>query len=640
MRRQATRLAIISAVAVLVSSCATPADVPDAPIAAAVEAAACQINMTQVGFLPSGAKRVILQTDSRDAVAFELRDGAGAVIHAGQSVPGGQDAASGVQTHRLELPGDLAEGEGYVVSACGAESRPFAVRGDLYAGLSEDALRYFYHNRIGIEIEAQYVQGPEWARREALNPVVATCFSGTDLYGNEWPGCAHELDVTGSWFDAGDFGVYAVNMGISIWTLQHAYERLDAQGLVEAAGWADGRMRLPETGNGVSEILDEARWGMESLLRLQVPEGGKAWVAGGAQEIRVGKASELTEIDASGMVHHKLAGRNWAPLPAWPWEDNPERFLFPPSTSGTLALASTGAQCARLWAGIDDEFAGRCFAAAERAYAAAKRHPDILASANFDGSGGYGDSNLADEFAWAALELYVTTGAPEYLADVRATGAAQPDGDSFGWADVDLLPALTVAVQIEPRDLDISADGAKSVVEAARKIIAITEDQGYAVPLRATEFYWGSNSGALNRGLVLAAAYDLTGEQAFRDGAIDAVDYVLGRNVLDQSYVSGYGARPMRAPHHRIWAGAINPGYPLPPPGALSGGANSTAMADPVAAKLKGKCAPMACWADNTEAYALNEVAINWNAPLAALAIFLDQTERTSNRSVSGSNKE
>jgi endoglucanase len=633
MRRQGLIVAMIAGAAILVSSCATPLATP-------TDLAACQINLTQVGFLPSGAKRAILQSDSLNAVAFEVRDAAGTVIYSGQSVPGGDDAASGVRTHRLELPRDLAEGDGYVVSACGAESRPFAVRSDIYAGLSEDALRYFYHNRIGIEIEAQYVQGPEWARREALNPVVATCFSGKDMFGNEWPGCEHELDVTGSWFDAGDFGVYAVNMGISIWTLQHAYERLSVQDQVVAAGWADGRMRLPETGNGVSEILDEARWGMESLLRLQVPEGGKAWVAADGQDIGPRSKPVLTEIEAGGLVHHKLAGRNWPPMPDWPWTDNQERLLFPPSTAGTLALAATGAQCARLWAGVDDEFAGRCFGASERAYAAAKRHPDLIASNNFDGSGAYGDDEFADEFAWAALELYVTTGAPEYLADLRANPAFKAPGDSFGWSDVGLLPALTLATQEAPRDRKLADDGSKTILETAQKIVAIRDQQGYAIPLRATEYFWGSNSVALNRGLVLAAAYDLTGDASFRDAAVDAMDYVLGRNVLDQSYVSGYGARPMRAPHHRIWSGAIDPEHPFPPPGALSGGANNTAMADPVAMKLKGTCAAMACWADDTEAYALNEVAINWNAPLVALAIFLDQTERKQEQSVTGSPKE
>ena len=592
----------------------------------------CEVRLTQHGFLPSASKTAILQTDSNAPIAYAVRDATGGIVAEGLSEPGQLNRASGDIPHRINLPRDLPVGEGYTVAACRKASHPFDVRADLYAGLSEDALRYFYHNRIGTEIKAEFVQGPQWARRASLAPLSATCFSGNDMFGNAWPGCTHTLDVTGSWFDAGDFGVYAVNMSVSIWTLQHAYERLTALDALADAGWKDGRMQLPETGNGVSELLDEARWGMESLLKLQVPEGGKAWVPMPGTEITRDQPAKLQEISAGGLVHHKLAGRVWPGVPAWPWEADQERLLYPPSTSATLGLAATGAQCARLWAGLDDAFAGKCFAAAQSAYAAAKAHPAILASNNFDGSGAYGDTRLEDEFAWAALELYQTTGDPAYLADLRANAAFGPVKDSFGWADVDLLPALTLAVAGDARDRTLSVDGRNIVLQAADRILAIRDEEGYAFPLRHDEYYWGSNSGVLNRGLVLALAYDLTGEARYRDGAVDGVEYVLGRNVLGQSYVSGYGEKAMRAPHHRIWSGAINPAFPFPPHGAVGGGPNSLTMADPVAARMKGSCAPMACWADDVEAYALNEVAINWNAPLTALAIFLDHTERRAGR--------
>lgn len=633
MRAFRLSLGIATGTVLLLTGCMTK-PVADMP---ARQTDACELRLTQHGFLPSASKTVILRTLQKDPVAFEVRDAAGGVVGSGMSVPGGKNAASGDSVHTIELARDLPVGEGYTVSACGGVSHPFAVRADLYAGLSEDALRYFYHNRIGTEIKAEYVQGPQWARRASLTPLSATCFSGEDMFGNTWPGCDYELDVTGSWFDAGDFGVYPVNLGVSVWTLQHAYERMAQWDAVAEAGWADGRMQLPETGNGVSELLDEARWGMESLLKLQVPEGGKVWVPKAGTQTEQGKAAELEEIDAGGMVHHKLAGRKWPPLPIWPWNDDQERLLYPPSTSATLGLAATGAQCARLWAGVDDDFAGRCFAAAQRAYEAAKAHPEIYASNGFDGSGGYGDDRLGDEFAWAALELYETTGDPAYLADLRANPAFGPVKNAFGWADVDLMPALTLSIRKDARDRQLTADGQAIIVRAAEEILAIRDGEGYRFPLGVSEYYWGSNSLVLNRGLVLAAAFYLTGEARFRDGAVDAMEYVLGRNVLDQSYVSGYGVRSMRAPHHRIWAGAVNPEFPLPPPGALAGGANNTAMADPVAQQMKGKCAPMACWADDVESYAMNEVAINWNAPLAALAIYLDHTERRASAAAANS---
>ncbi|WP_283843813.1 glycoside hydrolase family 9 protein [Brevundimonas albigilva] len=128
----------------------------------------------------------------------------------------------------------------------------------------------------------------------------------------------------------------------------------------------------------------------------------------------------------------------------------------------------------------------------------------------------------------------------------------------------------------------------------------------------------------MNRAMILGLAHDFTGEPAFRQGVVDSLDYLLGRNPLDQSYVSGWGERPMRHPHHRFWAAGSGPGWPEPPAGALSGGPNNTAMSDEIARPMRGHCAPLACWADHIDAYALNEVAINWNAPLVWVAAFVD----------------
>jgi endoglucanase len=148
---------------------------------------------------------------------------------------------------------------------------------------------------------------------------------------------------------------------------------------------------------------------------------------------------------------------------------------------------------------------------------------------------------------------------------------------------------------------------------------------GYHIPYAGEEYVWGSNSNILNRALVLAVAYDIGGDVRNRGAVVDAMDYVLGRNPLDQSYVSGYGERTFRNPHHRFWAPSFDTGLPPPPPGALSGGPNTNNPAsDEVAKEIIDSCAPQTCWRDDVRAYSLNEVAINWNAPLVWVAAFLD----------------
>ncbi len=125
--------------------------------------------------------------------------------------------------------------------------------------------------------------------------------------------------------------------------------------------------------------------------------------------------------------------------------------------------------------------------------------------------------------------------------------------------------------------------------------------------------------------MVLGAAHKVTGDAKYRAGMIDAADYVLGRNPIDQSYVAGFGWKPLANPHHRFWAPSLDPSLPGPPPGTLSGGANNTAWADPVAKQSEGKCAAQRCYADDVRAFAWNEVAVNWNAPLVWVAAYLDR---------------
>jgi endoglucanase len=94
---------------------------------------------------------------------------------------------------------------------------------------------------------------------------------------------------------------------------------------------------------------------------------------------------------------------------------------------------------------------------------------------------------------------------------------------------------------------------------------------------------------------------------------------------MDQSYVTGYGKRPLVNPHHRFWSHQANSKFPTAPAGLVSGGPNS-GLEDPYvkAAGLKG-CAPEKCFVDNIEAWSANEITINWNAPLAWVAAFLDE---------------
>ncbi|RYY29413.1 MAG: glycosyl hydrolase [Sphingomonadales bacterium] len=581
------------------------------------------IHLNQLGFEPGDAKIAILP-DS-EPVEWQLVDAAGKTVLRGKTTPYGNDPASGSkEVQRIDFSAYTREGQGYRLTANGYRSSgSFAIRRNLYKPLAKDALAFFYHQRAGVPIEARFV-GAQWARPAGHATEMAKCFTGKDERGTEWPFCGFGMDVRGGWYDAGDHGKYVVNGGIALWTLLNAYER-------RPNAFPDKSLKIPEAGNNASDLLDEARYEMEWMLRMQLPTGQRLRVpVGPPKPVAAGQnawnaaPADFAEIDAGGMALQKVADRNWTALPMRPHDDREERLLYPPTTAATLNLAAVAAQCARLWTGVDDAFAARCLTAAKRAFAAAVRNPQVFATNSFTGSGGYGDNEVSDEFYWAAAELLVTTSEDEYAQVVQRSRHFREDVREASWPNTASLGTLLLATR--PALLP-AADVKRlqnAMVAAADRFLKDADGNGYAVPYLAQDYPWGSNSGVLNRAMILATAHDLTGDAKYRVGVIAALDYVLGRNPMGYSYVSGYGQRSMQNPHHRFWARSLDKTLPGPPPGVLSGGPNSTNMSDDIAKKMKGKCAPQMCWADDIHAYALNEVAVNWNAPLFWVAAWAD----------------
>ena len=140
----------------------------------------------------------------------------------------------------------------------------------------------------------------------------------------------------------------------------------------------------------------------------------------------------------------------------------------------------------------------------------------------------------------------------------------------------------------------------------------------------------GSNSFVVNNAMVMAYAYDITKSAKYLSGAAAAMDYILGRNGNDFSYVSGYGDTEagctLKWPSHRFWANGIDPYFPKAPAGVLCGGPNDTVNDDYIcgAGLKKGAVASQKFYVDSGEAWSVNEVELQWNAPLAWVTSYLE----------------
>lgn len=571
------------------------------------------IAVNQHGYAPNSTKYAIYPYASTGyGTAFLLVDAeTGANVYAGTMRTGKLDDASGDIVSLIDFSAFTTPGT-YVIRVNDAVSVPFRIAEGLYAPLTVDALRYFYLNRSGIELDAAHA-GEAYARSAGhLTDNNVTCYSGTDTAGRTWDGCDYRLDASGGWYDAGDFGKYVVNGGITAWTLLNLYEHLPS-------AVPDGALNIPESGDGTPDVLSEARWEVDWMLRMQVPDGQPN----------------------AGLVHHKLHGLQWDGLPALPPTDpdvdapDRGRYLMPVSTAATLNVAAVGAQCARVFRPFDAEFADRCLAAAVKAYDAAIQNPSLFHDGQIPGNGGgpYDDQSLTDEFLWAAAELYVTTGEDVYreavlanreFADARTLYVSGVQ-DGMYWADVTLPALIALATGDNVQD-DIKATAREYLIEVGSHSLRTLLNEGYRTPL--ADYAWGSNSDALNKALIMAYMYDFTGDAAYKTAVGEVMDWILGRNALNVSFISGYGTHSMEHPHHRVWADTPDGRFPPPPPGAIAGGPNSNPSDPATQAAPEVVSQPRAKrYIDHIDSYSTNEVAINWNAPLSWVSAWLQVRE-------------
>jgi endoglucanase len=558
-----------------------------------------KIRVNQLGYFPALSKLAVLVNPSQEPVAFEVKSPGGQLAFSGKSQVVGNDKTSGDNVHLLDFSGLTTPGKDYVLYANGALSDAFDVSPQLYSKLSHDAFKYFYQNRSGIALAQPFTEGAAWVRPAGDAPDKPQCTEGTE--------CNYQLDVSKGWYDAGDYGKYVVNGGIAVWTLLNLAER------GKGAVIPDGQGNIPESGNGIDDLLDEVRWQLDFMLAMQVPEGQPL----------------------AGMVHHKVHANDWSSLGHAPHAEGLPRVLHRPSTAATLNLAASSAQASRVFQKLDPAFSKRLLRAAELAYRAAKLHPDLLIKATENAGGGaYDDPNVDDEFYWAASELWLTTGNPAYgkavtessldaaISEFSPTDPKVPA--ALTWQKVDVAAKLSLA--------QLSTGNAKAryqrqITSLAGSLMQHAEAEGYRLPHAPStdgRYIWGSNSFVLNNGLILASAYDFSHDERFLSGTVWALDYLLGRNALGQSYVTGYGERAANNPHHRFWAYQADPRFPKPPPGAVVGGPNSDLQDPYVKAAGRKGCAPQKCYIDHIEAWSQNEIAINWNAPLFWLSQWLN----------------
>lgn len=543
-----------------------------------------RMRVDQVGYLPAGPKTATLVTDATSPLPWTLTDAGGQVVRSGHSVPRGVDESSGQNVQTIDFSSWKVAGTGYTLTADGATSYPFPIERDIFDSLRRDSRTFFYTQRSGTPILDSVAPGyGRAAGHLGIAPnqgdTAVPCLAPA-AFDDGWTCPAgYTRDVTGGWYDAADHGKYVVNGGIAVAQLLSQYEQGD---------------RDPG-------LLAGSRWELDFLLKMQVPAGQPL----------------------AGMAYHKITDTSWTGLPLAPAADPKPRALHRPSTAATLNLAAAAAQAARIFRRSDPAYARRLLTAARTAYAAAQANPALYApAADSIGGGAYADSDVTDEFYWAAAELFLTTGAARYRADLRHQPATVFDPEGFYWGSTAALGRLDLATVGHDRA------ARTSVLTAADRLLAIEGGQPYGQPYAPVggAWAWGSNGNILNNLVVLATAARLTGRRRYRDAVLSGADFILGRNALNISYVTGFGTVFAENQQSREYAHQLDPSLPHPPAGTLAGGPNS-GLQDPLAAVKLAGCRPQLCYLDDINSYSTNEAAINWNSALSWVASYLAGSE-------------
>jgi len=537
------------------------------------------IKVDQVGYLPGGPKIALV---SSLAKTFEIRRSSDAkLVFRGVLGPVATDPLSGDAVQAADFSQLRRAGSYYIQIPGVGKSWSFSVGSNVFGRTYYLAMRGFYGQRCGTAVNL----GPEFP---------GYAYAACHLRGEFHPssGKSGERDNVGGWHDAGDYGRYMVNSGVATGTLLWAWE-------IYAPRLKPIQLKIPETGNGTPDILNEARWNLEWMLKMQDTDGG-AWHKQTSTHfpgfVAPDKDALPSEVIGTGSAPYK-------------------------STCATADLAAVAAIAARAYQPYDPQFAARALDAARRAWQWTEKYPNVTFR-NPPGvsTGEYGDSNCADERLWAAAELWRTTGERAYDEFFLNNYAAYLPGlDSpaaENWSKMGPMALRTYALS-RRKEADAKAKAAirNRMLTAARAIVERTAANPYHVSLKPTDFVWGSNGIAAQYGLDLMIANVIAPNPEFVNSARDDLHYLLGRNTFSLSWVTQVGQHSVLHPHHRPSGSGEQPG---PWPGLMSGGPNAGRQ-DAVLAALPAGLPPEKDYADETASYASNEIAINWQANLVFL---------------------
>jgi hypothetical protein len=541
-----------------------------------------RIAVDQFGYLPDMPKVAVISDPAlgfnaaesyTPGATFQVRTwGSNTIVFTGapaNRAGGATNSQSGDVNWWFDFSSITRWGDYYVYDpSTDARSARFRIGPDVYEEVMKHAMRMYYYQRRGAAKQLPYADARWTDGTNFIGPLQDTqCRLITN------PTLATEKDLHGGWFDAGDYNKY-VN-----WTVGPISELLQAY-RNNPLFWPDN-WNIPESGNGVPDILDEVKWELDWLLRMQNTNG-----------------SVLSKQGVNGF-------QGASP----PSAETSQTFYGAESTTSTLTAAGNFAQAAPLYRSVGmTNYALTLSNAAVAAYNWAVANPTVIfTNTGFASGSPEVDTSTTNNYNYArdslriraAVYLYDLTGLAAYKNYVESNYAGMLALSSTWWGPYempvqDALLYYTTLAGVTPSVVTTIRNSKQSSIDGGDWMGAWNSGTDpYRAYVPDWAYHWGSSASKCRWGILfgeqLIYALNPASATTYRNATAAYVNYMHGVNPLTMVFLSNmydYGAENCANEIYHSWFndGTIyddaltSPNGPAP--GYVPGGPNASFAPD------------------------------------------------------------
>lgn len=475
-------------------------------------------SVNQIGFLPTDSKKAIVFSPEKiknNIHLIQYPDSASMIKIKPKPIESG--AWGDFNYYEIDFSEIENEGEFFLWHSASETSSPiFNIGSKAYQGYQEDLLHFMRQQRCGY------------------NPVLdMVCHQkdGRSFFG-PMPDSTY-VDASGGWHDAGDQLKYLITSSYATGHMLMAYTLFPDQfeDKVNALG-QDGE-------NGIPDVLDEAKWGLDWLLRLhpapdqlihqiaddrdhrgfKIPNQDNSDYGWGANSYRVayfatGKPQGLMQYQSESNGMANIAGRSAA----------------------ALALG------ARIWKEIDEAYSIRCLEAAKSLYVLGRKYEGVQQGNSYGAPYRYNEETWNDDMEWAGAELFKASGEQSYRDQAKEYALLSSNEDSWTVKDSASHYQLYPFINLGHFSLHevVEPEFQKTLETFYQEGIEYTLTKSKTSPFEAgIPFIWCSNNLMTSLATQLILYEKMSGDKQYQPYLTAQRDWLFGKNPWGTSMFTG-----------------------------------------------------------------------------------------------------